>query len=71
MDIEFAFVRETLFLLQVRPIVQVNKEILSHINLATGLRKLHKKINKLNAKHPNLLGKELFWYYADWNPAKL
>jgi len=72
LDIEFAFVGETLFLLQVRPIVQVNKEILSHINLATGLRKLQKKINKLNAKHPNLLGRRtIFGIMPDWNPAEI
>jgi len=43
-DIEFAFVKQKLYVLQVRPIVTKGKQNLSNLNLKEPLRKLHKKI---------------------------
>lgn len=72
LDIEFAFEDNQLYLLQVRPIVIKNKNDLSNIEIKEGLRKLFKKINKLNAPHPNLLGnKTIFGVMPDWNPAEI
>lgn len=72
LDIEFAFSDEQLYILQIRSIVVKNKENLSHINLSSSLNKLYKKIEKLNAPHPNLLGdKTIFGVMPDWNPAEI
>lgn len=72
LDIEFAFSDNQLYILQVRPIVKKKKEDLSSIDLKTSLKKLHKKIEKLNASHPNLLGdKTIFGVMPDWNPAEI
>lgn len=72
LDIEFAFSEEELYILQVRAIVLNNKENLSHIDLSNILKKLNKKIEKLNAPHPNLLGdKTIFGVMPDWNPAEI
>ena len=72
LDIEFAFSDKTLYLLQVRPIVKQGKDDLSNISLDESLKKLHKKIEKLNAPHPNLLGsKTIFGVMPDWNPAEI
>lgn len=72
LDIEFAFIEDELYLLQVRAIVKQNKNNLSSINLSESLKKLHKKIKKLNAPHPKLLGsKSIFGVMPDWNPAEI
>lgn len=72
LDIEFAFCDDELYILQVRAIVLNNKENLSNIELSKGLNKLYKKIEKLNAPHPNLLGaKTVFGVMPDWNPAEI
>jgi hypothetical protein len=72
LDIEFAFVDATLYILQVRAIVETNKESLCGINFRDTLEKLHKKIMKLNTLHPKLLGsKTLFGVMPDWNPAEI
>lgn len=72
LDIEFAFSGEELFIFQVRAIVINNKENLSKIDLSNSLKKLNKKIEKLNAPHPNLLGdKTIFGVMPDWNPAEI
>ena len=72
LDIEFAFTNDELYILQVRAIVVNNKENLSNINLSSSLNKLYKKIEKLNASHPNLLGnKTIFGVMPDWNPAEI
>ena len=72
LDIEFAFSNEQLYILQVRAIVSNKKEDLSNINLSKNLKKLEKKIQKLNTPHPNLLGnKTLFSVMTDWNPAEI
>lgn len=72
LDIEFAVSNDEIYIFQVRAIVTNNKENLSSINLQDGLRKLNKKIDKLNAPHPNLLGnKTIFGVMPDWNPAEI
>ena len=72
LDIEFAFSNNNLYLLQVRPIVKEGKDDLSNTSLDESLKKLHKKIKKLNAPHPNLLGsKTIFGVMPDWNPAEI
>lgn len=72
LDIEFAYVGETLYILQVRAIVKQGKEDLSAIDLTDSLEKLYKKIKKLNMPHPKLLGsKTLFGVMPDWNPAEI
>ncbi len=72
LDIEFAWANDTLYILQVRKIVTLNKDNLSNIKLPDALYKLHKKIEKLNAPHPNLLGeKVIFGVMPDWNPAEM
>ena len=72
LDIEFAVSNEQLYILQVRAIVSNKKEDLSNINLSKNLKKVEKKIQKLNTPHPNLLGnKTLFSVMTDWNPAEI
>lgn len=72
LDIEFAFSDETLYILQVRAIVKNNKDDLSAVDLKNSLEKIYKKIQKLNAPHPKLLGKKsIFGVMPDWNPAEI
>ncbi|HIP11797.1 MAG TPA: hypothetical protein EYG73_03660, partial [Arcobacter sp.] len=72
LDIEFAFSGDELYILQVRAIVIQNKEDLSSIDLSKSLNKLERKIEKLNAPHPNLLGdRTIFGVMPDWNPAEI
>jgi glutamine kinase len=72
LDIEFAFSNDELNILQVRAIVTNNKDDLSSIDLSDSLAKLNKKIKKLNAPHPNLLGdRTIFGVMPDWNPAEI
>ncbi|MPB72227.1 pyruvate kinase [Campylobacter fetus] len=69
-DIEIAFSKNELYLLQVRPIVR---------NETKGLRDLTsihdmiaKKFEKLSLKRPHLLGdKTIFGIMPDWNPAEI
>lgn len=71
LDIEFAFYKDELYILQVRSIVTINKDILS-INLNGILEKLYKEVQKFNQKHPFLLGKKtIFGVMPDWNPAEI
>lgn len=72
LDIEFAFVGDDLFILQVRAIVTIGKDNLSNLDLSKSLHKLHNKIKKLNSPHPNLLGdRTIFGVMPDWNPAEI
>ena len=74
LDIEFAF-DEThgLVILQVRPIVSESKSppaLQGALDLP--LHKLYRKILKLSAPHPNLLGdRAIFGVMPDWNPAEI
>lgn len=72
-DIEFAFdQQENIYLLQVRPIVTSNKLNLNNLDYSDCLFKVYKKIEKLQAPHPNLLGeKAIYGVMPDWNPAEM
>ncbi len=73
LDIEFAFDdQDNLFIFQVRPLVRLNKEDLSDIDLKEVLEKIYKKFKKLSSKHPHILGdKTVLGVMPDWNPAEI
>ena len=72
LDIEFAFSGDDFYIFQVRQIVVKNKENLSAIDLSGSLKKIYKKIKKLNGPHPNLLGnRTILGVMPDWNPAEI
>ncbi|UFS72436.1 hypothetical protein LPW11_09635 [Geomonas sp. RF6] len=72
LDIEFAISAGELYILQVRPITRHGKDDLSALDLKDSLNKMHRKIEKLSAPHPNLLGeKTIFGVMPDWNPAEI
>ena len=72
LDIEFAFREDTLYILQVRAIVTLNKETFGDVDFKNSLEKLYKKIVKLKASHPKLLGsRSIFGVMPDWNPAEI
>lgn len=72
-DVEFAFDESgQLYLFQVRPIVTEGKTNLFYLDLRAALKKIEKKVEKLQRPHPNLLGhKTLFGVMPDWNPAEI
>ena len=72
LDIEFAVKKNKIYLFQVRPII--NKSNLKHDDglYAIALKKLEKKIKKLQNENINLLGKiSYFGVMPDWNPAEM
>lgn len=72
LDIEFAVKKNKIYLFQVRPII--NKSNLKHDDglYAIALKKLEKKIKKLQDENINLLGKiSYFGVMPDWNPAEM
>lgn len=72
LDIEFAVSKNEVYILQVRPITVHGKQNLSQLDLKDSLLKIHRKIEKLSAPHPNLLGsKAIFGVMPDWNPAEI
>lgn len=72
LDIELAVRGNDVFILQVRPLVRTGKTDLSRLDLADVLDKIHRKIEKLSAPHPNLLGdRVIFGVMPDWNPAEI
>lgn len=72
LDIEFAVSNGEVYILQVRPITRHGKEDLSTLDLADALFKIHRKVEKLSAPHPNLFGsKAIFGVMPDWNPAEI
>ena len=73
-DIEFAIDNKNkVHLLQVRPIVKVNKiNTPDSKKVSLSLLKLSKKIEKLQKPHHSLLGKSTaFGTMPDWNPAEM
>ncbi|HOI84387.1 MAG TPA: hypothetical protein PKW30_08750, partial [Campylobacterales bacterium] len=72
LDIEFAFVGKSLYLLQVRPLVREGKLDLSPLDMRDALEKVSKKIAKISKPHPSLLGsKAIYGVMPDWNPAEI
>ena len=73
LDIEFAISSDgKVYIFQVRPIAQGQKEKSDSIDLAPALNRIYKKAQKLSAPHPFLLGKTTcFGVMPDWNPAEI
>ena len=73
LDIEFALTRnDEVYILQVRPIVKINKCYNRFLDLKPVLEKVYKKTEKLSQQHPNLLGNRTFFgLMPDWNPAEM
>ena len=72
LDIEFAYTDDTVYIFQVRRIASMPDAAFSAINLSDSLNKIHKKIKKLNSRHPDLLGdKTILGVMPDWNPAEI
>lgn len=73
LDIEFAFdSNDTLYLLQVRPLVIQNKQNLFNALPQAPLLRLTDRIDTLKRKHPHILGdKTIFGVMPDWNPAEI
>lgn len=76
LDIEFAIKKNKIYLFQVRPIskkiINSTKNKLTEKDLEISLKKIEKKIIKLQKKHPNLLGDTTFFgVMPDWNPAEI
>tara|TARA_B100000795_G_scaffold191601_1_gene146123 strand:- start:1640 stop:3973 length:2334 start_codon:yes stop_codon:yes gene_type:complete len=72
-DVEFAInSKNKIFILQVRPIIINKKNILEPEVASYAFHSLGNKINKLQNKHHNLLGKtSYFSVMTDWNPAEI
>ena len=72
LDIEFAYKKSELYLLQVRPIVLKKKFLVNNKTFKETLDKLKNKIAKLKKPHPNLYGKTSYYgVMPDWNPAEI
>lgn len=73
LDIEFAITPEgTIYILQVRPIAQGNKQHYEYVDIEPALRRIYKKASKLAKRHPFLLGRTTcFGVMPDWNPAEI
>lgn len=73
LDIEFAFDKNgKVFIFQIRPIVKGRKDICEKIDLCPILNRIYKKVKKLSAAHPFLLGHTTcFGVMPDWNPAEI
>lgn len=72
LDIEFAFdEKNTLYILQVRPIV-AGESGARYVDISYALGRIYKKVKKLSAPHPFLLGERTcFGVMPDWNPAEI
>ena len=73
LDIEFAVGKNNkIYILQVRKLIVPKKNKKNYCNSNIHLNKLEKKINKLKAKHHDLLGNTTFFgNMPDWNPAEI
>ncbi|MDD5052056.1 MAG: PEP/pyruvate-binding domain-containing protein [Sulfuricurvum sp.] len=72
LDIEFAFINDKLYLLQVRALTSKTTLDLSCIDMSDALHKVSKKIKKLSIPHPALLGSRVIYgVMPDWNPAEI
>jgi phosphohistidine swiveling domain-containing protein len=71
-DVEFALDGEFhVWILQARPIAN-RTAVCDDENVTKYLGKMHKKIDKLNRPHVNLLGRRtIFGVMPDWNPAEI
>lgn len=73
LDIEFAVTEcGMVYIMQVRPIAKGRKEYEEKKDLSSDLRRIYKKVKKLSARHPFLLGSTTsFGVMPDWNPAEI
>jgi phosphohistidine swiveling domain-containing protein len=73
LDIEFAVGKNNkIYILQVRKLIVPKKNKQNYYNSNIHLNRLEKKINKLKAKHHDLLGNTTFFgNMPDWNPAEI
>ena len=74
LDVEFAITEDgRLYIMQARPIVVAGKRRLGReFALGDGLMRLHRKLTKLSAPHPRVLGNRLILgVMPDWNPAEI
>ncbi len=73
LDIEFAVGEDSvLYLLQVRPLVNVRKSELPKGDVHNALVMLEDKIHVLNQPHPHLFGEyTILGVMPDWNPAEM
>lgn len=74
LDIEFAVMLDgSIRILQVRPIVREQLSRDGHpSNFGDSLSKIHRKIERLNLPHPDIVGsKTIFGVMPDWNPAEI
>lgn len=73
LDIEFAITKNNkIHLLQVRPLIIKKKLFVTDIYFQNNLKKIEKKISKLQKKHYNLYGhKAVYGVMPDWNPAEM
>lgn len=73
LDIEFAFdMAGEVFIFQVRPIVKGNRMVYQKAEIKPVLKRIYKKVKKLSARHPFLLGRTTcFGVMPDWNPAEI
>ena len=73
LDIEFAFVGDRLYILQVRPIAaKKNMLQIPDYDFQKEIIKIKEYVNDRHKKHPNLLGKgNGYGVMPDWNPAEI
>jgi phosphohistidine swiveling domain-containing protein len=73
LDIEFAISKNNkIHLLQVRPLVIIKKRNMPNEYFQDNLKKIEKKISKLQKRHYNLYGhKAVYGVMPDWNPAEM
>lgn len=71
-DIEFAVVNGQLYLLQARPLIIQHKHYYETEALDLEFACIRKKINRINIRHPKLLGDfSAYGVMPDWNPAEI
>lgn len=72
-DIEFCVTQShEIVVFQVRPITMGNKVVYEKLDLSESLLRIYKKVEKLNQRHPFLLGNQThFGVMPDWNPAEI
>lgn len=72
LDVEFAFVDETLYCLQVRPLVMQGKLNLMNALPKEALGRLYRRLDNLKEKRWGILGDTaIFGIMPDWNPAEI
>ena len=72
LDIEFAVKKKKIYLLQVRPVVTIKKELPNIKQFGLALKKLSSKLEKLKNSNHNLFGETTFFgVMPDWNPAEI